>query len=66
MTHIQLSNPGNSRNQIGRMLASDSRFVAFANGKFIVLFLILHLFKLKLLDYLVSASDFTFLHLFFH
>ncbi|KAE8645775.1 hypothetical protein Csa_017057 [Cucumis sativus] len=24
MTHIQLSNPGNSRNQIGRMLASDS------------------------------------------
>lgn len=47
MTHIQLSNPGNSRNQVGRMLASDSRFVAFANGNFNVLFLIRHLFKLK-------------------
>ena len=27
MTHAQLSEPGNSRHQLGRMLAVDHRFV---------------------------------------
>ncbi|GAV86134.1 CPSF_A domain-containing protein/MMS1_N domain-containing protein, partial [Cephalotus follicularis] len=33
VTHIQLSNPGNSRHQLGRMLAVDSRQAAFVRRR---------------------------------
>ena len=36
LTHIQLSNPGNSRHQLGRMLAVDSRQAAFINRIFLL------------------------------
>lgn len=41
MAHVQLSSPGNSRHQLGSILAVDSRQVAFvALGKYLFLSII--------------------------